>query len=145
MSIMKKTERLRQVVSGSVAESYLQQQAEQGWKLVAIEWEREVETSETQLPGDVPFGLRVGTDSQQLEEDPAEREVLVQLMELLVVQEGSYARVASELNRLGYRTRQGSVWTPISVFEMLPRLIEVGPYLFRSSEWTKRKQQLVAR
>ncbi len=145
MSNMKKTERMRQVVSGSVAESYLKEQAEKGWKLVAIEWEREAEQSEDKLPGDVPFGLRVGTDNQQLEEDTTEREILVQLMELLVVQEGSYARVAAELNRLGHRTRQGSVWTPISVFEMLPRLIEVGPYLFRSSEWTKRKQQLVAR
>jgi Recombinase len=145
VSTMKKTERLRQVVSGSVAESYLTQQAEQGWKLVAIEWEREVERSESQLPGDVPFGLRLAPESPRLEEDPEEREILVQLMELLVVQEGSYARVADELNRGGYRTRQGCLWTPISVFEMLPRLIEVGPYLFRSSEWTKRKQQLVTR
>jgi hypothetical protein len=142
---MKKTERMRQVVSGSVGESYLKQQAEQGWKLVAIEWEREVEGSESQLPGDVPFGLRVAAENQRLEEDSQEREILVQLMELLVVQEGSYARVADELNRRGFRTRQGSVWTPISVFEMLPRLIEVGPYLFRSSEWSKRKQQLAAR
>ena len=145
MSSMKKTERMRQVVSGSVAESYLKQQAEQGWKLVAIEWEREVEGSESQLPGDVPFGLRVAPESPRLEEDPDEREILVELMELLVVQEGSYARVAEELNRRGYHTRQGSVWTPISVFEMLPRLIEVGPYLFRSSEWTKRKQAVMAR
>lgn len=142
---MKKTERVRQVVSEPLTDTDIKQRAEQGWKLVAVEWEREIESSENQLPGDVPFGLRVSADSLRLEEDPYEREVLVQLMELLVVQEGSYARVADELNRGGYRTRQGSPWTPISVFEMLPRLIEVGPHLFRSSEWTKRKQQLVTR
>lgn len=142
---MKKTERMRQVVAGPLAESDLKQQAEHGWKLVAVEWEREVESPEDQLPGDIPFGLRVSTDTQRLEEDPQEREVLVQLMELLVVQEGSYSRVAAELNRQGYRTRLGSLWTPISIFEMLPRLIEVGPTLFRSSEWSKRKQQIVGR
>ena len=140
---MKKTERMRQPVSGSIAESDLKYQAEQGWKMVAIEWEREVETSESQLPGDVPFGLRVASDSRGLVEDPDEREILVQLMELLV-QEGSYARIAEEINRRGFRTRQGGPWTPISVFEMLPRLIEVGPHLFRSSEWAKRKPHAMA-
>lgn len=141
---MKKTERVRQLVSGALAEGDLKEQTEKGWKLVAIEWEREVDAPDGQLPGDVPFGLRIAPDSQRLEEDPLEREVLVQLMELLV-QEGSYARVANEINLRGYRTRDGAPWTPVSVFEMLPRLIEVGPYLFRSSEWEKRRQYTGAR
>jgi Recombinase len=136
---MKKTERIRQLVSGSVEGTDLKQYAEKGWKPVAIEWEREVETPEDQLPGEIPFGLRVAADTQRLEEDPNEREVLAELMELLV-NEGSYARIAQEINLRGYRTRDGSLWTPISVFEMLPRLIEVGPYLFRSEKWEKRKQ-----
>jgi recombinase len=136
---MNKTERVRQLVSGPLTEDDIKQQSDKGWKLVAVEWEREVETTEGQLPGDVPFGLRIAADNKNLEEDPFEREILVELMELLV-QEGSYARVADEINRRGYRTRQGTAWTPISVFEMLPRLIEVGPYMFRSSEWAKRKQ-----
>ena len=136
---MKKTERVRQVVSGLVAEGDLQQRTEQGWKLVALEWEREVEAAEEHLPVEVPFGLRVSPDTQRLEEDPDERETLVQMMEL-IVQEGSYSRIATELNRRGCRTREGARWTPVSVFEMLPRLIEVGPHLFRSAEWEKRKQ-----
>jgi len=140
---MKKTERVRQQVSGPLAEADLKQQTENGWKLVAVEWEREVEAPDGQLPGDVPFGLRIAPDTQNLEEDPMEREILVQLMNLLV-QEGSYARVANEINRRGYRTRQGTPWSPVSVFEMLPRLIEVGPYLFRSAEWKKRKPHAVA-
>ena len=140
---MTKTERMRQLVSGPISEADIKEQSAKGWKLVAVEWEREVETAEGQLPGDVPFGLRIGADNRSLEEDPFEREILVELMELLV-QEGSYARVADEINRRGYRTRQGTAWTPISVFEMLPRLIEVGPHLFRSSEWSKRRQSVRA-
>jgi hypothetical protein len=136
---MKKTERLRQVVAGPPSPEALKQQIDKGWRLVAIEWEREVESTEAQLPADVPFGLRIAPDTQRLEENPAEREILLQLMEL-IVQEGSYARIAEEINRRGFRTRQGAAWTPVSVFEMLPRLIEVGPHLFQSSEWQKRRQ-----
>lgn len=136
---MKKTERVRQMVAGPLAELDLKQQLEKGWKLVAIEWEREIETADTPLPSDVPFGLRVAPETGQLEENPAEREILFELMELLI-QEGSYGQIAKEINRRGFRTRQGAQWSSISVFEMLPRLIEVGPNLFQSSEWQKRKQ-----
>ena len=136
---MKKTERVRQVVSGSLGEEDLKQQAEKGWKLVAVEWEREVDVAEAALQGDVPYGLQIAPQSQGLEENPAEREILVQLLELLV-QEGSYARIADEINRRGFRTREGARWTAVSVFEMLPRLIEVGPHVFRSAEWQKRRQ-----
>jgi hypothetical protein len=141
---MKKTERLRQVVPGVMSEADLRQRTEQGWKLVAVEWEREVEAPEEHLPVDLPFGLRIAPERQSLEEDPKERETLFELMEL-IVQEGSYSRIAEELNRRGFRTREGVRWTPVSVFEMLPRLIEVGPHLFRSPEWEKRKEQSVAR
>jgi Recombinase len=136
---MKKTERVRQVVSGPLGEEDLKQQAEKGWKLVAVEWEREVEVEEGALQGDVPYGLQIASPTQRLEENPAEREILVQLLELLV-QEGSYARIADEINRRGFRTREGARWTAVSVFEMLPRLIEVGPHVFRSAEWQKRRQ-----
>ncbi len=135
---MKKTERVRQMVSGPVEAADLLQQAEKGWKMVAIEWEREIDIAEDQLPGDVPYGLQVAPEAQRLEENPAEREILVELLELLV-QEGSYARVAEEINRRGFRTREGARWTPVSVFEMLPRLIEVGPHVFRSAEWQQRR------
>lgn len=139
---MRKTERVRQVVSGPPEAEDLRQQAEKGWKLVAVEWEREIETAENQLPGDVPFGLQIAvSETPQLQENPAERETLFQLMEL-IVQEGSYARIADEMNRRGFRTRQGAKWSPVSVFEMLPRLIEVGPHVFQSSDWQKRRQHL---
>ena len=138
---MKKTERVRQVVSGPLGVADLKQQTEKGWKLVAIEWEREVDAAEDQLPADVPFGLQMAPETQRLEENPVEREMLFLLMEL-IVQEGSYARIADEINRRGFRTRQGAEWSPVSVFEMLPRLIEVGPHVFQSPEWQKRRRHL---
>lgn len=147
---MKKTERLRQTVAGLPDLPATKQQVDRGWKMVAIEWEREVEEAEggvspdPELPAEIPFGLHVSADSQRLEENPEERELLFLLMEL-IVQEGSYARIADEINRRGYRTRQGGQWSPVSVFEMLPRLIEVGPHVFHSEEWQKRRQQFATR
>ena len=138
---MKKTQRVRQVVLGPLGVADLKQQTEKGWKLVAIEWEREVDAAEDQLPADVPFGLQMAPETQRLEENPVEREMLFLLMEL-IVQEGSYARIADEINRRGFRTRQGAEWSPVSVFEMLPRLIEVGPHVFQSPEWQKRRRHL---
>lgn len=138
---MKRMERVRQVVSGPLESTNLQQRKDEGWKLVAIEWEREIETADDPLPAEVPFGLRIAPETQRLEQDPKEREVLLQLMEL-IVQEGSYAHIADEINRRGLHTRQGEKWTSVSVFEMLPRLIEVGPQLLRSAEWRKRSQHI---
>jgi hypothetical protein len=151
---MKKTERERQVVSSPLTGADFKHRTEAGWRLVALEWERDVEVAQAdasgvqtagrepgkdQLPARVPFGLQVGTESRCLEENPAEREFLVQLMDLMM-QEGSYARIADEINRRGFRTRQGTPWSQVSVFEMLPRLIEIGPHLFQSAEWQQRRQ-----
>ena len=141
---MKKTERVRQQLMGPLQYSDLKQNTEKGWKVVAIEWEREVEVPEERLPGDVPFGLQLVSDTEQLVDDPDEREILFHLMELMV-EEGSYARIADEINRRGFRTRDGSRWTPVSVFDMLPRLIEVGPHVFRSAEWEKRRRGTAVR
>ena len=138
---MKKIERMRQAVSGPLGADDFKQQADKGWKVVAVEWEREVDAAEDALPGDVPYGLQVAPEGERLEENPHEREIILQLLELLV-QEDSYSRIAQEINRRGFRTRDGSPWTPISVFEMLPRLIEVGPHVFRSVEWQERRHTM---
>ncbi len=135
---MKKTQRVRQEVSQPVGEAELKQRIEQGWKLIALEWEREVETADDRLPADVPFGLQISADTRALEENPSEKEILFNLMELML-QEGSYARIADEINRRGFRTRQGTLWSAVTVFEMLPRLIEVDPHMFHSPEWQTRK------
>lgn len=138
---MRTMERVRQLVSALPGEADLKPWTAEGWRLVAIEWERETETAGGRLPGEVPFGLQIAPGGPpRLEEDSAEREILFQLMDLLV-QEGSYSRIAQEMNKRGFRTRQGAHWTPIAVFEMLPRLIEVGPQVFQSTEWQTRKHQ----
>ena len=140
---MAKTERIRQEAPASFGQEEIARQAEQGWKLVAVEWERELPEAEgaAQPPEEVPFGLRVAREAGRLEEDPAEQEILFLMMDL-TVQDGPYSAIAEELNRRGYRTRQGMRWTPISVFQMLPRLIEVGPRIFGTREWQERRARL---
>lgn len=142
---MPKIERIREVVTGSVDLDYVHQKTEAGWKLVAMEWRRELpgdDMREAVLVEEIPYGLRVATDCSRLEEDPQERAVLVQMMEL-IVQDYSITLVASELNKRGLRTRIGGFWTPVSVFNMLPRLIEVGPNIFSSDEWETKRERLL--
>lgn len=142
---MAKIERIRQVLSNPFGAEDLKTQTEQGWRIVAIEWEREVpETAAEPAHGSAeepPFGLRVSEENRDLEVNPTEREALFAMMEL-TVQEGPYSRIAEEMNRRGFRTRQGRRWSPISVFQMLPRLIEVGPRIFSTDEWQERRKKL---
>jgi hypothetical protein len=142
---MARIERIREVVTGSVDLDYVRQKTDAGWKLVAMEWRREIpgeESQEAVLVEEIPYGLRVAVDCSRLEEDPQERAVLVQMMEL-IVQDYSITLVAAELNKRGLRTRSGSFWTPVSVFNMLPRLIEVGPNIFSSEDWETRRERLL--
>jgi hypothetical protein len=142
---MAKIERIREMVTGSVDLEYVRQKTEAGWKLVAMEWRREIASDEAEQPiivEDIPFGLRISTDCSRLEEDPQERSVLVQMMDL-IVQDYSITLTASELNKRGLRTRSGGFWTPVSVFKMLPRLIEVGPHIFSSDDWEERRERLL--
>lgn len=122
--LVAKLERIRQVLSSPFGADDLKTQMGQGWRVVAIEWERELpEAAEPERASaeEPPFGLQV-SETKQLEVNPTEREALFTMMEL-TVQEGPYSRIAEELNRRGFRTRQGRRWSPISVFQMLPRLI----------------------
>lgn len=140
---MTKMQRVREVPSAPLTQDYVSQKAKEGWKLTAVEWEREVD--EPAGPGplaeEVPYGLRVSADCSHLEENPTEKQALIQMMDL-IVQDAPLSMVAEELNRKGHRTRAGGNWTPGSVFDMLPRLIQVGPRIFSSNEWTARTRHL---
>jgi Recombinase len=140
---MAKMERIRQDVEASFGPDDIARQTELGWKLVAVEWERELPAAESGAPApeEVPFGLQVAKEAARLEENPNEQEILFLMMEL-TIQDGPYNVIADELNRRGYRTRQGMKWTPVSVFQMLPRLIEVGPRIFSTQEWQERRARL---
>jgi hypothetical protein len=135
-------ERIREKVSGALNQDDVQRRMAQGWRLVAVEWERETEQAASSLvTAEVPFGLKVAGDCAHLVESPDEREVLVAMMEL-TIQDGPYSSIAEELNRRGFCTREGYRWTAVSVFQMLPRLIEVGPKIFSSEEWHERREKM---
>ncbi|HTJ28856.1 MAG TPA: recombinase family protein [Acidobacteriaceae bacterium] len=131
-------ERIRDVVSGPASPEVIRQRSQAGWQMVSIEWRRELPDSETPTEGaygeDIPYGLRISDDGLRLEIHPAENRALMLMMELLG-QDFSYSAIVSDLNEKGFRTRSGQPWTRVAVFNMMPRLIEVGPRLFASEEW----------
>ncbi len=136
-------ERMRDVISGPFSPEVIQQRAAAGWQMVSIEWRRELPDAETPVEGafneDIPYGLRISDDCKRLEPDPAEHRTLMQMMELLA-QEFSYSSIVSDLNEKGFRMRDGRPWNRVAVFNMIPRLIEVGPRFFSSEEWEQRRQ-----
>ncbi|MBI3679431.1 MAG: recombinase family protein [Acidobacteria bacterium] len=112
---------------------------------MAIIWEREIATAESgeAVREEVPFGLQVAPDCRTLEENAGEKTVILEMFEG-IVQDKRLSRIAAELNQRGYRTRRGGHWTTAGVFELLPRLIEVGPRVFPTTEWAERRQRLLA-
>jgi len=141
---MAKLERIRESMEGNLDPEYLKQRQQGGWRLVGVEWERETETDttpEAMTTEDAPFGTRVSGDCEHLEENPPEMQFLLSMMEL-IIQDISLTKVAEELNKKGFRTRNGDDWGPVAVFNMLPRLIELTPRIFKSQEWVERRKQL---
>lgn len=141
---MPKFERIREELAVPLLPEHIQERERAGWRLVAVEWEREGSGSEpaAALREEVPYGLRVSTDCLHLEEHPAERRVLEAVMEL-IVQDRPFSQIADELNERGLRMRNGSSWSRVAVFNLLPRLIEAGPRIFSSSEWAARRPHLL--
>jgi hypothetical protein len=143
-------ERIRESLQGPLDAAYVKQRERAGWKLVAVEWERAVAATAVPAPApveaspnveDAPFGLRVAGDCEHLEQNPAEMQFLLSMMEL-IIQDISLVKVAEELNRKGFRTRKGAEWGPVAVFNMLPRLIELTPKIFNNEEWLERRKHL---
>jgi hypothetical protein len=141
---MPKKERVREPISNLASPDYLTQRAAAGWKLVALEWEREGggESAEPkQWVEDIPYGLQVSEDGLRLVENPAETGIIVLALDM-IVEDCPLSQVASELNKRGFRMRDGKQWTPAALFSLLPRMIDVGPRVFSSAEWMTRKQRL---
>jgi|SRR5580658_6144680 hypothetical protein len=142
-------ERMRDVVSEPFSPDVIRHRTASGWQMVAIEWRRELPDTEaptarepsSEFDEDVPYGLRVSDDCRRLEADPAEHQVLMTIMELLV-EDFSYAEIVAKLNERGFKMRNGQPWNRVAVFRMVPRLIEVGPTFFSSGEWTERRQRI---
>ena len=146
---MAESERIRESLQAPLEATYVKQREQAGWKLVAVEWERAAAAAavpaQPSEPApnleDAPFGLRVAGDCEHLEQNPAEMQFLLSMMEL-IIQDISLVKVAEELNRKGFRTRQGAEWGPVAVFNMLPRLIELTPRIFNNEEWLERRKHL---
>src|SRR3981189_2846769 len=145
---MKKIDHMRERVTILPTSTYLSKMHDAGWTLVALEWEREVETSSAPEPEDlpassdeIPFGLPIGSDCLHLEDDPLEMQTLRFLAEM-IVQDISFTSMADALNVSEYRTRDGRTWSAAGVFKLTPRLIEVTPRLPSGPEWESRKKQL---
>lgn len=138
-------ERIRDVISEPFSPEIIRQRTTAGWQMVSIEWRRELPDQEAPTEGtafseDIPFGLRISDDCKRLEVHTQEHQALMVMMEGLV-QDFSYSAIVSDLNEKGLRQRSGRAWTRIAVFNMIPRLIEVGPRFFSSDEWDKRRQK----
>lgn len=145
---MKKVEWLREALSAWPTPEYLREKETAGWRLVAAEWEREVESeakssraADGSLGEEIPFGTRIAGDCLHLEENPIEMQVLNYLAEM-IVQDHSYKHMAELLNQRALRTREGKPWTALGVFKLTPRLIEVAPRILSGAEWENRKRQL---
>ncbi len=138
-------ERIRDVISGPFTPQIMSERMLTGWQLVSIEWRRELPESEAPAEGafneDIPYGLRISDDCQRLEVDPTETKALMLMMDLLA-QDFSNSSIVSDLNEKGFRMRNGELWSRVAVFSMMPRLIEVGPRLFSTEDWKRRRERL---
>jgi Recombinase len=141
---MPRLQRTREVLSNPLTAADLERKARQGWKPVAVIWERQADDDEplADITEPVPYGLKIAEDCTALEQDMQEREALIVMLEM-IIQDKSLSATAEELNRRGFRTRHNTNWTPGSVFDMLPRLIEVGPRVFSTEEWVVRRGRLM--
>jgi hypothetical protein len=136
-------ESIRDVVTGEVSLEYFARRFAEGWKIANIEWFREApaETHATvSQQSEMPYGLRVAGNCV-IEENPLESTVLLLILEQ-IIREKRITEIALALNEQGYVTRGGTAWTPTDVFNLLPRLIEAGPSLLKSSAWLERRPNL---
>jgi hypothetical protein len=142
---MAQKERIRETLSSLPTLEHLVERVEAGWKLVAIEWEREAAGGpgalHEQVVEEIPYGLRVSDDCTGLVESETERQIIITALDM-IVEDRPLSQVADELNRRGHQTRKGKDWTPSALFTLLPRMIQVGPRVFSSEEWSRRRQRL---
>jgi hypothetical protein len=142
---MGRKERIRESVGGLPSLEHLVQRAEAGWKLVALEWEREAAAlplaENERLVEEIPYGLKVADDCTGLVENPAEKKIILTALDM-IVEDCPLSEIAEELNRRGFKTREGRPWSPSVLFTLLPRMIQVGPRVFTSDEWMTRRQRL---
>ncbi|MDA8017600.1 MAG: hypothetical protein MPN21_09140 [Thermoanaerobaculia bacterium] len=140
---MSRSTRIREALDQPLTSDYIDEKMKNGWRPVAIEWERPAEEGELTLT-EVPFGLRVGNDCHHLVEDTGEMDAL-RVMLAAIVDDLSMSEVARRLNAAGHRRRDGADWTQVEVFELLPRIIEVAPDIYATDAWRDERSQKAER
>lgn len=143
-------QRSRDLISGQVTLEYFMQKMAEGWNLTAIEWVRETqdqpgsaESFHVAVDGEeLPYGVQLAPDGLHLEQNPLEKTVLLMILEK-IVREKRITEIARDLNTAGLKTRRGTEWTAPAVFDLLPRLVEMGPKLLNSREWQERRTAAV--
>jgi hypothetical protein len=90
----------------------------------------------------VPYGLRISSDCYHLEIDPDEKRV-VEIIVAMIAGDHPLSKIADELNSREYRTRDGKPWSQVSVFRLLPRVVELGPEIMSGEEWTASKRSVL--
>jgi hypothetical protein len=136
-------ERVREILQQPLTSAYLDEKERQGWRAVAVEWERpKSQAAEGRMVTEVPYGLQIAQDCLHLEENPHEVEALTLMLDMIVVDE-PLRRVAEELNRRGFRTRRGSEWTQTAIFDLLPRLVQSAPEIFGTAQWPELRKRRV--
>ncbi len=139
------TQRSRDLIAGQITLDYFVRKAAEGWTLAAVEWVREIEEAAVKAEPldisaqteEIPYGVQVSEDGR-LEQNPLEMTVLLLILEK-IVKEKRVTEIANELNREGFKTRRSTPWSATAVFDLLPRLIEVGPKLLKTSGWPERR------
>jgi hypothetical protein len=138
---------VRDVISTPLTLEYFNRRTADGWVVQAVEWAKPGEGVEHYAAAadegmqEVPYGLRVAKDCGHLIQDEYEASVLLFIYEQVVAGRRP-VQIATDLNERGYRTRRDMPWTPGTVFELLPRLIESSPKLQKRPDWPMRRAKL---
>ncbi len=135
---MASIERVHESASVLPGPEEIKRRAVDGWKLVALVWEREIGPGgQPRTIEEIPYGLQISADCHHLIENPGEQQVLMLAMDM-IVEDRKISQVAEALNARGLRTRNGEKWSAPAVFNLLPRLVDAGAKMFISDEWITR-------
>ncbi len=105
---------VREAMSTPPSAEHVREKAENGWRLVAVEWARPKDAGGTDAGGndagqireEIPYGLRVADDCRHLEENPIEKQAMLAML-AMIVDDKPLSQTADSLNREGFRTRDG--------------------------------------
>jgi len=141
---MQGKENFREPMDQLPTPNHFQARVAAGWRLVALEWERpgeEASGERSRWEEAIPYGLQISEDGLRLVENPSETQVIVAALDM-IADDHPLSRVAAELNRREYTTREGNAWTMTALFDLLPRMIQVSPRVFSSEQWVTRRLHL---